>query len=452
VTTHSVQQLVLPFLADRTLVVQRQNALISSDAGLLPIRQFDHQWRYTQRMAECLHDPRDHPEHSVDQMLRQRLYGILADYEDCNDHDDLSDDPILKLVAGRLPLDKPLASQPTLSRFENTVSIRCLYRLMDFFLDTGVQRLRHKHRRTLPPAVTLDIDPTDDPTHGQQQLALFHGYYGQYQYYPLIISEPTTQHVFAAHLRPGTVHAALGADKDLMRVVEALRKAREDVRVHVRGDSGFGVPGMYKVCEENDLTYTFGLASNARLKRYMQPQIDRAAGQYQATGLKQRTFAVFAYRANTWDRWRTVVAKVEAHGQGTNLRFVVTNRPVATLAEAETAYDDYIQRGTSEQRMDELKNGLHADRLSCHRFVANYWRLLLHAAAMNLLNAVRDDPSLPPVLRRGQPCTWRSCVIKVAATVVQTARRVVVELAGQWPNWRLYRGVCRRVLLAPSGP
>jgi hypothetical protein len=199
---------------------------LSSDAGLLPIRQFDQHWKYTQRLAACLHDPKPDRSHSLISMLRQRIYGILAGYEDCNDHDTLRDDPVFKLVADRLPQDQALASQPTLSRFENLATPAVLQKLIDFNIQTGIERLKQKHGGQLPASLTLDLDATDDPTHGHQQLTFFHAYFGQYQYFPLIISEATTRHVFLSWLRPGTVHASLGADDDLMRVVTALHLAR----------------------------------------------------------------------------------------------------------------------------------------------------------------------------------------------------------------------------------
>jgi hypothetical protein len=452
-SSQSAEQFTFDFLPQLPVVVQRSAGQISSDAGLLPLRQFDQRWRYTERMARCLEDPRPSPEQTLPMMLRQRLFGILAGYEDCNDHDTLRSDPIFKLVSGRLPDEQPLASQPTLSRFENLATPAVLQRLIDFTIATGIERLRQKHGGQLPASITLDLDATDDPTHGHQQLTLFHGYYGQYQYYPLIISEPTTKHVFVPWLRPGTMHAALGADDDLMRVVDALRKERPDIAIHVRGDAGFGVPWMYKICEENGLSYTLGFSSNAKLKKLTGELMLRAASQYKQTKEKARLFDCFDYQCNSWPHPRRVVAKAECHDQGTNLRFVVTNLPqVHTADQGQKTYDDYVQRGESEHRMDELKNGLHMDRLSCHRFKANFFRLLLHTAAMNLLNAVRDDLDLPKVLRVGQPCTWHTMLIKVAARIRQSTRRVVVELAAQWPWWPIYQAVAGRTLSFTSSP
>lgn len=452
-SSQGVEQLSFDFLAHLPVVVQPSEGQLSSDAGLLPLRQFDQRWQYTARMADCLRDPKPSRDQSLLSMLRQRLFGILAGYEDCNDHDTLRNDPVFKLIADRLPDGQALASQPTLSRFENLATPAVLQRLIDFLIDTGIERLKLKHGGTLPASIILDLDATDDPTHGHQQLTLFHGYFSQYQYFPLIISEPTTKHVFVAWLRPGTVHASLGADDDLMRIVNALRKERPDIAIHIRGDAGFGLPRMYEVCEENGLTYTFGFSTNPRLKKLTEGLMDKAVEQYGQLQQKQRLFDCFDYQSDSWKHSRRVIAKAECHEQGTNLRFVVTNRSgVVSPDQGQYQYDDYVQRGESEHRMDEMKNGLKMDRLSCHRFMANFFRLLLHTAAMNLLNAARDDKTLPEVLRVGQPCTWRTHVIKVAAVIVQSTRRILVKLAAHWPWWPMYQAVGKRSLNFSCGP
>jgi DDE family transposase len=460
---HAAQPIQFEFFPNVPVIVQPHEGQISSDAGLLPLRQFDDKWNYTQRMVQCLHDPNPDRRQSLLSMLRQRVFGILAGYEDCNDHDTLRNDPVLKLVADRLPQDGALASQPTLSRFENLATPAVLQKLIDFTIATGIERLKEKHGGQLPAVITLDLDPTDDATHGNQQLTLFHGYYKQYQYYPMIVSEPTTKHVFIAGLRHGTAHAALGADDDLTRIAAALRRERPDIIIHARGDSGLGVPWMYEVCEKNNFFYTFGFSSNPRIKRLSADLMQSAVEQHERTKEKARLFQCFQYQCDTWEHPRTVVVKAECHAGGTNLRSVVTNVPsacalgegfgqpaeplgIVTAGQGEAIYDNYIQRGESEHRMDELKNGLHMDRLSCHRFMANFFRLLLHTAAYNLLNAVRDHPSLPEGIRVAQPCTLRTTLIKVAAEIVQTTRRVIVRLAGQWPWWHIYQAVSARSL------
>lgn len=450
-SAQDVFELTFDFLPDRMVFVQQDDAPLTSDAGLLPLRQFDQRLGFTRRFAECLNDPRSEPIHSVLSMVRQRLFGILAGYEDCNDHDRLRDDPLFKLLARDRYLDDALAAQPSLSRFENSIDCPSLQKLIDFNIDTGIEALRAAHGGQLPDSITLDLDATDDPTHGHQQLSLFHGYYDQHQYFPLIISEPTTKHIFLAWLRPGAVHASLGADDDLRRVVQALRAARPDMKIHIRADCGFGLPRMYECCEALGVSYTFGIGTNDRLKEIAQPLLDRASQQYKLTAQKQRLFMFIpGYRAQSWDRDRMIVAKAECHEKGTNLRFVVTSLPCQSDSEAETIYDDYVMRGESEHRMDELKNGLKTDRLSCTRFKANFFRLLLHVAAMNLLNHLRSHEDVPQELRTAQPQTWRDKLIKVAARVIITTRRVVVKLSRSWPFTQFYQAVMRRSLLTSA--
>ncbi|HEU5219102.1 MAG TPA: IS1380 family transposase [Gemmatimonadales bacterium] len=444
-------------------------ALLSSDAGLLPIRQFDEQLGFSQQLADALDDPRDPDliEHTVPAMFRARLYGILAGYEDQNDHDALRADPVFKLVAGRLPTDRDLASQPTLSRFENSVSIASLKRLRDVFIDQFIASF------TAPPRHLLfDLDAVDDPAHGRQQLVLFHGYYEQYQYFPLVITCADNDLIVMVSLRHGTAHAALGADEDLEYLVGRLRAVWPGVQIEVRGDAGFGVPWMYDVCERLGLIYTFGLASNAVLQEVSEPLLDQAVTRYDQVRQPQRLFDQFRYQAGTWSQARQVVVKAEANGCGTNRRFIVSNRPGAALY-PEAAYDEYIRRGESENRNKELKRGLAGDRLSDHRFVANYFRLYLHSAALNLLVRLRQVVAVPPpvsvepttvaadpVARRrrhnerrrrdplgeGQPATWRLLLIKVAAEVVVSCRRVVVRLSSSWPYRDYYEQVSRAVL------
>lgn len=448
-STHTApknSQLCFDFIPAKQVVMRPSAGQLSSDAGLLAIRQFDERAGWTARFAACLGDDRQAAVHSVSSMIRQRVYGILAGYEDCNDHDALRDDPVFKMIAGRLPEDAALASQPTLSRLENAVTPGALLKMIDLTVQQGVEQVRHKHRGTLPRRVTIDLDSTDDPTHGQQQLTFFHGFYDQHQYLPMIVSEPTTKHVFIAWLRHGTAGAALGADDDVTRIARAFQRVDPQVRLHVRGDAGIGNPTLHKLCENDGHTYTFGLATNSKLKGWAHALEKRAQKAYTATGQKQRLFAFCTYRAKSWSRPRTVVAKSECSREGANLRFIVTNLPVKNAAQAEKAYDNYVQRGESEQRMDELKNGLSAGRLSCHRFAANFLRLLLHTLAFNMLNALRDDARVPEELRVARPETLRTRLIKVAARVIQTSRRIIIELSECWPFWPLLERVGRRAL------
>jgi len=455
----------------KPVVVEPSEAELTSDAGLLPIRQFDQRIRLTEQFAAALTDPRHQPlvEHTVCEMVRMRIFGILADYPDQNDHDVLRSDPVFKLIAGRSPDADDLASQPTLSRFENAVDVRSLRRLQDVFIDQFIASFDEP-----PVRLTLDIDPFDDPTHGQQQLTFFHGYYRQYQYLPRVITCAENELVVMVCLLFGTAHPTLGASDDLEYLVGRLREAFPGVRIHLRADSGFGVPAMYEVSERLEIDFTIGIAMNATLKKKTDALLDFCVQQFDRTGQPQRRFAAFWYRATSWPVQRWVVVKVEVHAQGTNRRAVVTNRAGAFVLPGAT-YDEYTDRGESENRNKELKQGLQADRLSDHRYVANLFRLYLHAAAYNLLARLRrvaaDPPPQPPdaelpdealaghqrrqlhnrrrerdPLGEGQPCTWQTRLIKVAARVTERARRVLVELSGSWPYLEHYRRVSDQVL------
>jgi len=468
-------QLTLDFLTSKPVVVVPAAEQISSDAGLLPFRQLDEQLGLTRQFAGALTDRRHtgYIDHSFLEMTRMRVYGILADYADQNDHDVLRSDPVFKLLCDRSLEDDDLASQPTLSRFENAIAVRSFFHLRDLLLDQFIASFKEPPRH-----LTLDIDPFDDPTHGQQQLTFFHGYYEQYQYLPRVITCAENDLVLVVCLLHGTAHAALGAQDDLQYVLRRLRAVWPDVHIHLRGDSGFGTPAMYAACEQLNIQYTIGMGMNARLKKLSDSLLEQAISQWEATGQPQRLFTAFWYRADSWPAQRWVVVKCEANAQGTNRRAVVSNRAGATILPG-AAYDGYADRGESENRNKELKVGLLADRLSDHRYFANLFRLYLHTTAYNLLvrmrRTVADPPSEPsgdevPLealagrqrrgwhnhrrerdpLGEGQPCTWRTRLIKVAGRVRETSRRVVVELSASWPYLDHFQEVVRRLLASSS--
>ncbi len=378
-----------------------------------------------------------------------------------------------------------MASQPTLSRFENAIEIPSLWRLHDFFIDDFIASFDRP-----PTSLTLDLDAWDDPCHGDQQLALFHGYFDQYQYFPLTFSCAETKQILWTALRPGNMHAALGADDDLEHIVTRLRAAWPDVHIHVRGDAGCGVPWMYAVCERLQLDYTFGIAANTTLKKASDALLQEAVEGFERTGQPQRLFTQLLYRAGSWKHFRRVIVKAECNKLGTNRRFIVTTRPGAAVL-PEAAYDDYAMRGESENRNKELKEGVLADRLSCHRFVANYFRLQMHAAALNLMVRLRrlvaDPPTLTtwdqahaeqvPVadatlpiaaldgrerrryhnyrrrldpLGEGHLSTWRTLLIKVAGEVRCSVRRILVTIPSGWPHREWFARVCARIALLGS--
>ena len=392
------------FFESLPVVVEVSAAQLSSDGGLLPVREYDQQCGLTAAFAAALDESRDPNliQHPRLEMVRARVYGIIAGYEDQNDHDVLRTDPVFKLIAGRSPEDKPLASQPTLSRFENDVSIASLKQLRQVFLDQFIASFAEP-----PGHLTFDFDAVDDPAHGSQQLTLFHGYYEQYQYLPLVVTCADNDQIVLLSLRPGNVHAALGSDDDLEYLVCRLREAWPAVRLHIRGDAGFGMPWMVERSEQLNVQYSYGFGTNAVLKRKTDDLLKQATALYEQdcqqakqAGLPvpatRRLIEGFWYQAETWSQPRWIIAKAEANQQGENRRFVLTNRPGAQVM-PEAAYNDYSQRGESENRNKEFKCDMAMDRLSDHRFMANFFRLYLYAVALNLLVGLRRLIALPPV-------------------------------------------------------
>ena len=472
---HDVWHLVFNCFPGKPVSVQPVDENLSTDAGLLIFRQWDEQQQLTTGFTQQLDDRRRDPDHSMLEMVRSRLFGILAGYEDQNDHDALRTDAIFKLLADRLPEDDDLASQPTLSRFENSVTPRSLLRLEEWFIERFVNSFDEP-----PREVTLDIDVFDDPTHGAQQLTLFHGYYKQYQYLVRPITCAENDAVVLPVLLYGTADVALGLGEDVQRIVRALREKFPHVLIRIRADSGYAKPWFYRMCEQLDLEYTIGIGMNAVLKRNSEELLQKAVEQCEKTGQPQRLFTAFDYQAGTWQQSRWVVVKCEATAQGTNRRAVVTNRPGArTLPQG--AYDEYTERGESENRNKELKCELCADRLSDHRYMANCFRMFLHCLANNMLVSLRQAIADPPAeedsnnyldqdavpveahtgrarrrhfnrrreadpLGEGHASTWRIRLIKVAARIKVTSRRVHVFLSGSWPFLDHFRDVGRALL------
>jgi hypothetical protein len=465
-----VWQLSLGFFPGKRVAIEPVEEDISTDAGLLLFRQFDQQRGFSAGFAQQLDDTRRDPEHTTLEMVRSRVFGIIAGYEDQNDHDGLRSDAVFKLLADRLPGDDDLASQPTLSRFENSISAASLLRLEDWFIERFVDSFEEP-----PREVTLDVDVFDDPTHGEQQLTMFHGYYEQYQYLVRAITCAENDLVVLPALLHGTADVALALEDELDRIVAALREKFPHVLIRVRADSGYSKPWLHVACERLEIEYSIGIGMNAVLKRNSEELLQKAVEQHEETGQSQRLFTGFWYQAGSWSQSRWVVVKCEANAQGTNRRAVASNRPGARVF-PQGAYGEYAERGESENRNKELKCELCADRLSDHRYMANCFRMFMHSLANNMLVSLRRAIANPPAeeshgeyldqdavpieassgrrrrrhfnrrreadpLGEGHACTWRMRLIKVAARIKVTARCVRVFLSGSWPFLDHFRGV-----------
>jgi hypothetical protein len=426
------------FLSRKALIGNFDGGDISSDGGVMLLAEADIALGLTAHMAARLVDSRQagkvrHPLHDL---LRQRIYQIAAGYEDCNDADRLRGDPILKVAAGRLPESgADLASQPTLSRFENRVGRRELYRLAHVFLDLFVAR----HQAAPPQRIILDLDATDDETHGQQQLTFFHGHYNEHCYLPLVVTaelDDGSQELLAFILRPGNLPPGRSAVPVLKRIKARLEKALPKTKIVLRGDSGFGLPAVYDWCEAQDppVDYVLGLATNSRLRELAAPYMRDAEAIYEETGEPVRRFHEFPYAARSWSRERRVILKAEVTADGPNPRFIVTNME----NDPQTLYDElYAQRGEMENRIKELKDGLKIDRTSCHRFAANQLRVLLHAAAFVLLSYLQALLA-GTAWARAQVGTLQRDLLKLGVRVKQSVRRVLLQFASSCPVQQLW--------------
>ncbi|MGH3434107.1 MAG: IS1380 family transposase [Thermocrispum sp.] len=415
------------------LVAAFDGGRVTSDGGLPWLAEADAVLGICDAFAGAVRDwRRRRGHHALVDLVRQRVFQIACGYADQNDADALRVDPLLKLVCGRRPESGPdLASQPTFSRLENAVTRTTCYRLA---VALGELYLRERERDGIPARIVLDLDGTDDPTHGQQEGSAYHGYFAQHMYFPLLIFDGETDHLITAVLRPGAVHASRGVVPVLKRVVRALRQRWPDVRIALRADSGFAVPALYEFCEAEDITYAIGLIPNPRLVALAAPLLANAQRQQRETGAeKVRLLGEVTYQAGSWPQPRRVIVKAEALPKGPNTRFVVTTRAEAPAA----VYAWYAARGEAENWIKDLKRACFADRLSDHRFWANQFRLLLHAAAYWLLDTLRRW-LITAGTARLQLDTLRLRLLKIGGRVREALGWVRLSLAAGHPGQDLW--------------
>jgi len=433
------QPLTFSSLGSKSVIADFLGGRLTSDAGALLLREVGRKTGLFQAIAAAIPDPRNpvFVIHDQQSMIAQRVVAIALGYEDLNDHQTLRADPALQLAAGRVPdQDLPLASPPTLCRLENRIGRTALIRTSEVLLDQFIAA----HAQP-PEHLILDFDATDDPVHGRQEGRFFHGYYDQYCFLPLYVF--CGDELLAAYLRPSKIDASKHSRALLKLLVQRLRQAWPEVRITIRADSGFCRWRLMRWCDSHGIGYVLGLARNPALERLAADGMSRASRQFQATGQPQRIFGSFAYAAASWDRQRRVIVKAEHTAQGPNPRFIVVNVP----GDPRELYEDvYCQRGEMENRIKEQQLDLFADRTSCHRFLANQFRLLLSSVAYVLVQALRRMALRGTDLEQAQVGTIRLKLLRVAARVVVSARRVVFHLATSYPWAARFRVVFERVL------
>lgn len=414
---------------------------ITADGGLPWLARVDSELGLCESLAACVPEwRRGAVKHSLENLVRQRVLQIACGYEDQDDADTLRSDPLFKLACGRLPqTGKDLASQPTLSRLENAPDSRACYRMAEALVELYVRR-RGLHGA--PSKVLLDFDSTDDPAHGEQEGVAYHGYFGQHQYHPLVVFDGETGQFVTVLLRPGNAHAGAGALSVLKRLVGKMHKAWPEVKIEIRADAGFALPAIYEYCEAQGIYYTIGLVPNPRLEALASSLVSLAQTASmlrtrRGADPKVRLLSEKSYEAGSWAKKRRVVYKAEVLEKGTNTRFVVTNKPEEA---PQALYDRYVERGETENRIKDYKNGLRAERLSCHQFLANQFRLFLHAAAYWLLDILRER-----LVRRGfrrmQLDTLRLRIVKIGGRVRQLLTKVRLHLASRHPGQRLWQAL-----------
>jgi hypothetical protein len=463
--TECIQQAVLFQEAGdgRHVVARFDGGTLTSDGGALLLRETDQRIGLLSRFAACFTDHRDPARvtHSVETMVRQRVYGLAAGYEDLNDHEQLRHDPVFAVLAAAADLTAPLAGKSTLDRLELTPAVLGPgERYKKITLDhAAVDRLLVtvflEAHPTPPPEIVLDLDDTDDPVHGAQEGRFFHGYYDEYCYLPLYIFAGA--HLLCARLRPGNSHASTGALAEVERVVTQIRTAWPTVRITLRADSGFCGDALFTWCETHSVDYVIGLAKNARLLRAIGAELAAVTARGQATGQPTREFAELTYRTRrSWRCARRVVAKAEYLPGGDigkrNPRFVVTSLSAdgPTGLAAQALYETlYCARGDMENRIKEQQLGLFADRTSATTFRGNQLRLYCSSMAYVLVHALRRLALVGTELAEAQVTTIRLKLVKIGARVRLTARKVWVALASSYPHAALFIRIHQTLIALP---
>jgi hypothetical protein len=394
---------------------------ISSDGGILLSEKIERGHGLLAEFANLLPDDRkpDYIDYTRSDQVKQRIYLMMQGYEDCNDQEKLQSDPVIQQVIGN-----KLCSQPTLSRFENSMNKDDIWILCNWFVDKYVSSLSSDCKE-----VILDVDSTDDPTHGHQQLSLFNGYYYQWMYNELIINDGTTGQIVLPVLRPGNCHSGKWFVAVLKRVVKKLRFRFPTLRIIVRADCGFSSSKFYKLANEMDIGFCMGISTNDVLKKFTLDKESEIRKEYLTKGIKhQEIVGPFEYMAKSWDNPQNVYSKVESTGIGMNIRYFTSN--INEMTGKQLYWDFYVKRGdTSENRIKEIKNMCYSDRLSCHNFWANFFRFMLSCLCYEMFRLIKCliKKTKNTIASKWQVSNIRLYLLKVGATIKQKVRSITIK-------------------------
>lgn len=454
----------------REVIGKFDGGKITTDAGAVLLREVEKRLGIVRQFAACFTDHRDgrFVEHSVEELIGQRVYGLALGYEDLNDHEDLREDPLLATVTGKRDPSgqdrlrerdrgKALAGKSTLNRLELTgqqVEPKERYKkivaewekIQRYFVAVYLQRYE-----TAPKRIVLDLDDTDDRIHGTQEGRFFHGYYGDYCYLPLYVF--SGDHLLSARLRESNGDHAKGAVEEVSRIVGQIREQWPEVRILVRGDSGFCREELMHWCEANGVGYLLGLARNSRLEELLSGELALAKAMYQEKGQSARVYKDFVYETReSWSGPRRVIGKAEHLAKGANPRFVVTSVAVQEM-DARTVYEkEYCARGEMENRIKEQQLQLFADRTSTHWMRSNQLRLWFSSVAYTLMHAMRELGLKGTEMARAQCGTLRLKLLKLGAQIRLTTRRVIISFCSAFPYQRIFQAVYDNLKCVRVGP
>ena len=446
----TTQCFLFPDLFDRPLVAQFDQPQGSTDGGAIMLRAAEQRLGLIFALADCMKDKRQagKVDHQLDELLTQRVMAIACGYEDANDAAGLASDPVHKLLVGRDPKQgDDLGSQPTLSRFENSINRKELFCMAEALADVVVERHRKRlHGRARK--ITIDLDPTDDPTHGEQQLTFFNGHYNSFCYLPVLgfltFNDESEQYLVTAVLRAGNAPGSLGAVGILSRLLPRLRKAFPKAVLRVRLDGGFATPEVLDFLDgQPGVEYAVAMASNDVLDRLVEPDLFQARLLSQLSGNTERVYGEFRYKTQkTWKYERRIIYKAEVvrypdREARDNPRFVITN----LKQQPQWIYEKvYCQRGDIENRIKELHHGMQIDRTSCTSFWANQFRVLMTAAAYVLMQELRLRLARTQYAR-AQVSTLREHLLKIGVQIVVSVRRIVLQFPQAFPDQAIVHGL-----------